>query len=330
VPRHLIAAAGSAAISLLAALQTPVARETLQLPNYEPPAVSHLVARTLQTYDALEADQGVAVDRRFFYAIDNTIIAKYDLTSGRLVGRWVGPRGGLIRHMNSCLADQGRLWCAHSNFPLTPMGSSVEIFDATTLAHLDSHSLGLRDEGSLTWIDRFADGWIAGFAHYNGNGGVGFKTQRESSVVAFDGQWRRTGGWLFPDSVIARMAPHAASGGAVGPDGWLYLMGHDRPELYVTGRPTMGPSLVHIATITVEAEGQAFSWAQDGTRNIFVIDRRALKVRRLDIPTVRGGGGGAGRPGPPPRGGARGGGPGGMINDYYTAEARRCTGVVVE
>lgn len=257
-----------------------------QVPDYAPPQVRHLTARTLRTFAAPEARQGVAADNRHFYAVDNTRIAKYTIASGQRAGQWAGPRGGLIRHLNSCLASDGRLWCANSNYPQVPMGSSIEVFDPSALRHLESHSLGMRDEGSITWIDRSRGGWIAGFAHYDGTGAVPFKDHRFSSVVTFDSSWRRTGGWLFPVSVIERMAPYAASGGAIGPDGWLYLLGHDRPELYVVARPPMGPAMIHVATITLEAEGQAFSWAQDGSRTIFTIDRRQGLVRMIEVPGV--------------------------------------------
>jgi hypothetical protein len=254
--------------------------------DYTPPEIHRLAARTLRVFTAPEATQGAAADARHFYAIGNTVIAKYEIASGRRAGDWTGPRNGPIRHMNSCLADRGRIWCANSNYSQTPMGSSVEVFDAATLAHVDSHSLGMMDEGSLTWFDRYRDGWIAGFAHYDGTGGVPFKNHRFSSVVSFDAEWRRTGGWLFPATAIERMAPYAASGGAVGPDGWLYLLGHDRPEMYVVARPAMGPTLVHLATIDLEANGQAFSWAQDGSRTVFAVDRRQGLVRRIEIPAV--------------------------------------------
>jgi hypothetical protein len=166
------------------------------------------------------------------------------------------------------------------------MGSSIEMFDAATLTHVASHSLGLMDEGSITWFDRYAGGFIAGFAHYDGGGGVGFKDHRYSSVVVFDADWRRTGGWLFPPEVVERMAPDAASGGAIGPDGWLYLLGHDRPEMYVVGRPAMGPALIHIATVALDAEGQAFSFAQDGSRTVFTIDRKKGLVRAIELPRI--------------------------------------------
>ncbi|MDP3740596.1 MAG: hypothetical protein Q8R02_24630 [Hyphomonadaceae bacterium] len=256
----------------------------LVVADYVAPTPLHLSARTLREYPVPEADQGVAVDARHFYAADNSVIAKYERDSGKLVARWVGPDHGLIRHLNSCLADGGKLWCANSNYSLTPHGSSVEVFDSTSMQHADSHSLGMTDEGSLTWFDRYRSGWIAGFAHYTGNGGVGFKDHTFSSVVTFDPEWRRTGGWLFPAAVVERMAPDAASGGAIGPDGLLYILGHDRPEMYVLARPSMGPTLLHVATIDLQAEGQAFSFADGHT--IFAIDRRTHAVRIIELPAV--------------------------------------------
>ena len=257
-----------------------------QLPEYRAPEVVRLTARTTRTFTAPEARQGVAADARHFYPVDNTIVAKYEIASGRRVADWKGPRNGLVRHLNSCLADAGRIRCANSNYPQTPMASSIEVFDAASMKHVESRSLGMTEEGSLTWFDRTRGGWIAGFAHYDQNGGVSYKNHRFSSVVAVDAEWRRTGGWLLPDSALARMAPYAASGGAIGPDGLLYLLGHDRPEMYVVARPPMGPALIHVATIDLEAEGQAFSWAQDGSRTVFTIDRARGLVRRIELPSV--------------------------------------------
>jgi hypothetical protein len=253
-------------------------------------------AHTLRTYQAPEATQGVAVDAEHFYAIDNSVLAKYDIRKGQRVDGWDGRSHRLLRHLNSCIVLDGRLWCANSNYPETPMASSVEVFDPATLDHVESHSLGMTDEGSLTWVDRYRDGWIAGFAHYDERGGLAFKNHTFSSVVTFDSTWRRTGGWLFPATAMARMAPHASSGGAIGPDGFLYLLGHDRPEMYVVARPAMGPVLVHLATIDLEAEGQAFSWAQDGTRTVFAIDRRKRLVRAIEVPAVAAGNPTAARP----------------------------------
>jgi hypothetical protein len=280
----LAAAAGGGASAT--GQQPSPSRRPYEIHEYAAPEIQQLKARTIRTYDAPEAGQGVAVDDGHFYPIDNSVIGKYEIESGRFVDRWIGPRNGLIRHLNSCVAIDRRISCANSNYPQTPMASSVEIFDARTLDHAETHSLGMRDEGSLTWFDRYRGGWIAGFAHYDKNGGVPFKDHSFSSVVVFDSDWRRRGGWLFPASAMARMAPYAASGGAIGPDGWFYLLGHDRPEMYVVGRPPMGPTLIHLATIDLEAEGQAFSWAQDGSRTVFTIDRPKRLVRRIEVPSI--------------------------------------------
>jgi len=48
----------------------------------------------------------------------------------------------------------------------------------------------------------------------------------------------------------------------------------------------MGPVMIHLATITLEAEGQAFSWATDGTRTVFTIDRRKGLVRAIAVPEI--------------------------------------------
>ncbi len=255
-----------------------------QAEDAAPKSPQQLSAVTLNEFTAPEADQGAAADENFFYAIDNSAIGKYSLSDGSLLAQWK-DQSGSIKHLNSCYVRDAQLWCANSNYPETPMGSSVEIFDTRTLEHRSSHSLGLMEEGSLTWFSPTADGFIAAFAHYDGNG-VPYKDHRYSSVVAFDKQWRRTGGWLFPPSVTERMAPHAASGGAIGPDGRLYVTGHDRPEMYVFEMPRRGPYLVHVATIALEIEGQAFGFAPGKETIILAVDRNEGVVRRIRLPTL--------------------------------------------
>ncbi len=250
-------------------------------------APAELAATTIRAWPAADADQGAAAGGEYFYAVDNSVIAKHDRATGALVRRWSGEASGLVRHINSCFYDRGRLYCANSNYPQTPMGSSVEIFDAQSLDPVGSHSFGLMEEGSLTWFDRTGDGWIAGFTHYGKSGGLPYKDNRYSSVVAFDKTWRRLGGWLYPDAILERMAPYGASGGAVGPDGYLYLLGHDLPEMYVLAKPKMGPALIHIATIALEPEGQAFSWVAGEGRRIVAVSRKGEgQVLEIEVPPI--------------------------------------------
>ncbi len=266
--------------------QPPAGGPVALLPPPEERAVPRLRATLERIYGAPEARQGVAADRDHFYAIVNTAIGKYRRSDGALVRRWAAPRAGLIRHLNSCTIVADELLCANSNHPDVPMGNSVEWFSTRSLEHLRSHSLGMMDEGSLTFVEPLGDGWLLGMAHYSDATGVPFKPSDYSSVISMDRAWRRTGGWLIPRAIRARMAPQAASGGAIGPDGLLYLFGHTRPELYVLARPVAGPELVHVATIDLDAAGQAFMFAPGEGRRIFAIDRPTATVRVFALPEI--------------------------------------------
>ncbi|WNO53627.1 hypothetical protein [Stakelama saccharophila] len=249
-------------------------------------AVTQLSAKTVHRFEAPAADQGVAVDGDYFYAIDNHTIVKHERGTGKVVARWEGPANERIRHINSCIVEDTRLVCANSNYPNVPMGSSIEIFDTATMTHVGTKSLGLTDEGSLVWANPYKGGWLAGFAQYDDHGGNGMKNARYANVATYDAEWRRTGGWLFPGDVLDRLAPKAASGGVIGPDGLLYVTGHDRPEMYVLARPCMGPVLIHVATIAVEAEGQAFAFVAGHDRRVAAIGRDSGTVIMEDLPEV--------------------------------------------
>lgn len=265
----------------------PLLAQGLQLPTYEPYAVQQLQAEEIARYPAVEAGQGAAADADHVYAIVNTAIGQYRKVDGSFVQRFAAPRDGYVRHMNSCYAEAGRLYCANSNFPEIPMASSIEIFDTATLNHVDTYSLGMLEEGSLTWFERIDGGWMAGFAHYDENGGLPYKNHRYAAIVRYDPDWRRIGGWIIPESVLSRMQPHAASGGGLGPDGLLYLTGHDRSEMYVLAAPALGPALVHIATIAIDVEGQAFAWDKSSPeRVVYGISRPNREVRGFRVPEV--------------------------------------------
>ncbi|MDP3494442.1 MAG: hypothetical protein Q8R82_15130, partial [Hyphomonadaceae bacterium] len=95
---------GVLALALAACISAPVVDVPgpLVVPDYVAPTPLKLAATTIREFPAPEADQGVAVDARHFYPVDNTVIAKYDRTSGALIARWVAPKNGLVRHLNSC------------------------------------------------------------------------------------------------------------------------------------------------------------------------------------------------------------------------------------
>lgn len=253
-------------------------------PAPEAAAVPVLQAEVVRRWKAPEATQGVAVDARHFYAVANSRIAKYDKATGRKLAEWVGDRAR-FPHINSCEIIGRELVCANSNFPETPMTSSVEIFDPSRMIHLRTVALG-QQVGSLTWVDRKDGVWWAAFANYDGKGGEPGRGHQYTQLVQFDDQWRRLQGWSFPLSVTERFQPMSSSGGGFGPDGRLYVTGHDHPELYVLELPKGGSKLDHVATIAAAIEGQAVTFDRSEPGVLYGISRPNREVVVLRLPSL--------------------------------------------
>lgn len=248
------------------------------------PEIAQYEAKTIKRWAAPEARQGVAVDADHFYAITNSRIGKYDKKSGKKLAEWVGD-GIAIRHLNSCSVIEAELVCANSNFPQTPMASSVEIFDPASMKHIRSVPLGM-GYGSLTWIEKHDGYWYAGFANYDGKGGEPGRDHRFTQVITFDDEWRVTGGYRLPDSVLALFSPMSNSGGSFGSDGLLYLTGHDAQQIYVLQKPLEGPVMEHIATIAAPLDGQAWAWDRSESRTLYGISRKKGEVVIMTVPEI--------------------------------------------
>ncbi|HRP55324.1 hypothetical protein [Agriterribacter sp.] len=202
--------------------------------------------------------QGVAVDGRFFYAFNDNAITKHLKTDGSMVGTWDGSTDSRIKHLNSAIVIKNKLYCAHSNFPESPMASSIEIFDTRTMKHIGSHSFGIF-AGSATWIDEKDGFWWVAFAHYSGKHAREGRDNRWTSLVKFNKDWSSIESWIFPNNVLEAFAPNSNSGGIWNRDGLLYITGHDRKEVYVLKVPDMGYTLEYIKTIPVINEGQGIA-----------------------------------------------------------------------
>ncbi|MFA6032026.1 MAG: hypothetical protein WC889_03890 [Myxococcota bacterium] len=273
----------AAALAVIAVLGAPVQAQVRAAP--EAPALLQLAPATeIARWPAPEARQGAAVDADHFYAVTNSRIGKHRKSDGVKVAEWVGDRIA-IRHINSCIVDGAELVCANSNFPQTPMASSVEIFDTLTLKHLRSVPLGVRD-GSLTWVERYQGRWWAVFANYDPPRSHLGRTHRDTKLVLFNSDWAEVGGYTLPDSVLDKLAPTSISGGSFGADGLLYVTGHDAAEIYVLRIPRQGPVLEHIATVAAPLEGQAWAWDRSGERTIYAIRRSTGEVVVLKMPVV--------------------------------------------
>jgi hypothetical protein len=209
-----------------------------------------------------EANQGVGVDERHFYAVDNQTIGKYDKSTGKLVKQWRGAAEGPIVHLDSAMLMDGKLYAAHSNYPEWPMTSSVEIFDADTMEHVATHSFGIR-WGSLTWIDWQDGHWWMTFANYDqriGPGQTPYGHKANTVVVQLTGDFLPVQSWTLPNEVLDRFADMSNSGGSWGPDGFLYLSGHDRAEIYKMMLPEAGSVLRLVEIVPMNIRGQGIAW----------------------------------------------------------------------
>jgi hypothetical protein len=236
----------------------------------------------IKRYLAPEARQGVAVDSSCFYPIGNFSVAKYDKQSGARLGGWECPEGKPLIHLNSGVIVDGRLYCAHSNYPAVPMTGSIEIWETSTMRHVGSHSFGI-DVGSTTWADFHKEHWYVGFAHYQNKGAEPNRGPSWTSVVKFNRAWQRLEGWVFPSEVINRFAGYSCSGGVIDDTGLVYCTGHDVPEIYVLKFPEGGSILELVETIQVTFPGQAMAWDRSSPGTLYSISKgsRQVVVSRL-------------------------------------------------
>lgn len=209
-----------------------------------------------------KASQGVAVDGKHFYAISNTVIRKHDKETGKEIAVWLadtqleGFRHFL--HLNSGTVIDGKLYCAHSRFPIAPNECTVEVWDVAgeKLEHLETIPMPA-DHGSLTWIDRRGDGsWWLCYAVY----GAGKNEATKLVKCRFaDGKFIEQASYPFPAEVVANWGAMSCSGGSWGSDGLLYTTGHDHAEAYVLRIADEKPE--HVRTEkNLGLFGQAIAW----------------------------------------------------------------------
>jgi hypothetical protein len=250
------------------------------------PLASGTEKQPIDGFSALEAQQGIGVDADHLYVVSNVTIGKYDKFSGERVALWEASHEKPLIHLDSGVVVDGKLYCAHSNYPQHPMTSSIEIWDAETLTHIGNHSFGI-DTGSCTWIDRYAGHWWCAFAHYETKGGYEGKDNSWTELVQYDDDWRRRQAWVFPLEVLERFGDYSCSGGSWGPDGRLYCSGHDLPELYALQLPKAGSVLKLIEIVPFGNEGQGIAFDRSAPSGIYGILRKDRKVVRGELSDLK-------------------------------------------
>jgi hypothetical protein len=109
-------------------------------------------------------------------------------------------------------------------------------------------------------------------------------------MVQFDDDFQVLHSWTLPAEILRRMSPMSNSGGSWGPDGLLYLSGHDDPEVYVMALPEDGSELDWLATIRIPGlNGQGIAWDRsDDGRYLWAILRSTRQVLKIEMPKLDG------------------------------------------
>jgi hypothetical protein len=155
------------------------------------------------------------------------------------------------------------------------MTSSLEIFDAETLQPIGSHSFGIQF-GSLTWVDWKDGHWWMTFANYDrllGPNKTPYGHKANTIMVKFTPDFRVVESWTLPKALLDRFEDMSNSGGSWGPDGYLYLTGHDPAELYRMRLPKSGSVLEVVDIIPMNIRGQGIAWDRSQPGVIYGIIR---------------------------------------------------------
>jgi hypothetical protein len=198
------------------------------------------------TLAAPEANQAAAADEHFVYAIGSAVVAKYDRATGKRLALSTGP----AHHMNSGFLWEGKLLCAHSNFPKKPEQSQIMALDPTTMVLSVFKDFG-ESNGSLTWVVREDDAWWCTFALY---GAANARTR----LVKFDANWQQQGEWTYPAAVVSDLGQMSISGG-VWRAGKLLAIGHDKRVIYRLRLPAQGSVLELVDTVHCPFPGQGLA-----------------------------------------------------------------------
>jgi len=214
---------------------------------------------------APEAVQAAAAWDDSVYAITGDRVARYDRRSGQRSAVSTGE----AHHLNSGFFWEGKLYCAHSNFPEKPERSQILRLGPADMRLETFHDFGASD-GSLTWAVRRGGQWWCSFAFYG-------KANTNSYLACYGDDWTERQRWRYPPELIPRLGRDSVSGGVWDGD-TLLVSGHDARELYRLrlGAPAPLPAagtLVYVEALPAPFTGQGFA-ADPETGGLVGIDRK--------------------------------------------------------
>lgn len=228
---------------------------------------SYVVAATLASPSATQA---AAADRQFAYAIANSQVVKYDRASGKELAKSTGPAA----HLNSGFLWQGRLYCAHSNYPLRPQQSDIRVLDPQTMKLTIWHTFA-EPPGSLTWAVRKGKHWWCHFAHYG-------QDKHKSVLVQYDEKWQELDRWTYPAELVKDWGAFSLSGGL-----WqgehILATGHDKKVIYRLRLPREGKVIEVVDVVPSPFPGQGIA-TDPKTGGLVGIDRARRQILFAERP----------------------------------------------
>ena len=136
--------------------------------------------------------------------------------------------------------------------------------------------------GALNWVDFSQGFWWMTFANYDqplGPGGTPYGYKANTQMIKFTTDFQVVESWTLPKSLLDRFELMSNSGGSWGPDGFLYLTGHDPAELYRVRLPKMGSVLEVVDVIPMNIRGQGIAWDRSEPGVIYGIVRATSAER---------------------------------------------------
>jgi hypothetical protein len=247
--------------------------------NNQPISKKNIVLKTIP----IKASQGVAVDEKYFYGISNTRISKHDKLTNKIIATWQaqGEKFKYFKHLNSGTVIEGKLYCAHSRFPVDPNDSRVEVWGAQGEGLVHERSIAMpRKHGSLTWVDKSSDGfWWMCYAVYGKN-----NHQTKLVKYSYEGdQFIEIESWFFPKEVISQWGRWSCSGGSWGADNKLYTTGHDHGRAYVL-KIDGNNKLTYVRTEKdLGFYGQAIAWDRFSEKPILwgIIKHQSISLNHI-------------------------------------------------
>lgn len=249
-------------VSIGAALFIATVTGHSQLSSKTSPGKSAFVQ--ISALSAREANQAAVADEQFVYAIDSVVVAKYD----RATGKRLAVSTGRATHLNSGFLWEGKLYCAHSNYPRKPERSEIMVVNPETM-ELRPFKEFRENRGSLTWVVREGDSWWCNFAHYAGE-------NAKTILVQFDSEWREKAAWTYPSVVVKDLGRMSISGGLWN-DGMILATGHDHRKIYRLRPPKQGTVLELVDILPSPFPGQGIA-ADPKTGGLIGINRAKKQI----------------------------------------------------